>query len=216
MEAIVAIAAAVIGVAGGFSYEKYQNKKKLTHAAVQAEKIVDEARKVAKDIEQQAKRDETERRSQLMATERQLLARQENLDQKLDDLDKRQVKQRQHEAELELLKDELRGIRQKQETNLEKIAGLSKQEAREKLMQMTERDTREDMVKLVQKLQTETREEADDRAREILAVAMERMASDQSAERTVTTVPLPSDELKGRVIGKEGRNIQASIPSAAR
>jgi len=209
MEAIVAIAAAVIGVAGGYSYDKMLNKKKVASAAEKADKIVDEARKTAKDIEQQAKRDETERRSQLMATERQMLTRQENLDQKLLDLDKRQEKQRQHEAELELIKDELRGIRAKQQTNLEKIANLSKEEAREKLMQMTERDTRADMVKLVEKLQNEAKDEADDRARVLLTVAMERMASEQTAERTITTVPLPSDELKGRVIGKEGRNIQA-------
>jgi ribonuclease Y len=209
MNILELVAAVLLGVAGGYSYNLFINKRKGEAAANKAEHILDEARKRANDLEAAAKRDEAERRTQLATTERQMLARQESLDQKLDDLDKRQERLRKQEADLELLKDELREIRVKQQGNLEKIAALSRDDAREKLMQMTERDMRADLVKLVNKLQVEAQEEAEDRGRQLLATAMERMASEQTAERTITTVPLPSDELKGRVIGKEGRNIQA-------
>jgi len=208
MNILELVAAVLLGVAGGYSYNLFINKRKGEAAANKAEHILDEARKRANDLAA-AKRDEAERRTQLATTERQMLARQESLDQKLDDLDKRQERLRKQEADLELLKDELREIRVKQQGNLEKIAALSRDDAREKLMQMTERDMRADLVKLVNKLQVEAQEEAEDRGRQLLATAMERMASEQTAERTITTVPLPSDELKGRVIGKEGRNIQA-------
>ncbi len=156
-----------------------------------------------------SKREERERRAGITQTEQQLLTRQSSLDQKLEELDRRSEKQRKHEADLDSLKDELREIRTKQQENLEKIAKLSKDEAKDKLLKMTERDIKADLVKLIEKLQTEAKEQAEDNAKMIIVSAMERMASDQTAERTITTVPLPSDELKGRVIGKEGRNIQA-------
>jgi len=92
---------------------------------------------------------------------------------------------------------------------LEKIAKLDKKEATDKLMQMTERDIREDLVGLVNKLQNEAMEDAEERAQLVLVGAMERMASDVTAERTVTALKLEDDEMKGRIIGKEGRNIQA-------
>ena len=92
---------------------------------------------------------------------------------------------------------------------LEKIAGLKKKDAAEKLMQMTERDIRDDLTKLVAKLQHEAMDDAEERAQTILLTAMERMSSEVTAERTVTAVKLTDDEMKGRIIGKEGRNIQA-------
>jgi ribonuclease Y len=210
----------LLGGAAGFSYNIIMSKRRAKSATDQASKILDEARAEAKEVvleakseslklAEAAKREEKERRSALDQTEKQLLQRQSNLDQKLEELDKRQEKLRKHEADLDVLKEDLRAIRAKQQENLEKIAGLSKDEAKDKLLKMTERDIRGDLVKLVEKLQAEAKEDAEDRARMVIVSAMERMASDQTTERTITTVPLPSDELKGRVIGKEGRNIQA-------
>ncbi|HEY2003800.1 MAG TPA: ribonuclease Y [Candidatus Saccharimonadia bacterium] len=214
------IGAILVGGAAGFSYNIYQTKRRAKSAQDQAGKILDEARAEAKKIAvdaksdalklaEDAKRDEKERRNALNQTEQQLLQRQANLDQKLEELDKRSEKLRKYEAELDTLKEDLRAIRTKQQENLEKIARLSREEARDKLLKMTERDIKGDLVKLIEKMQAEAKEDAENRAQMVIVSSMERMASDQTAERTITTVPLPSDELKGRVIGKEGRNIQS-------
>ncbi len=112
-------------------------------------------------------------------------------------------------TEVEALKNEIREIRTKQQEKLEKIAKLGKKEATEKLMQMTERDIKQDLLGLVNKLQNEAKENAEEKAALIIATSMERMASEVTAERTVTSLKLEDDEMKGRIIGKEGRNIQA-------
>ncbi len=214
------IGAVLFGGAAGYSYNYIIEKRRTGAAANKAEELLKDANAKVKEITLEAKSDalkvaeaakkeETARRAELTVTERQLLQRQSSLDLKLEELDQRQEKLRKHEGELETLKEDLRSIRAKQQDNLEKIAKLSRDEAKAKLLQMTERDIRQDLVKLVEKLQSEAKEEAEDQAKLIIVGAMERMASEQTAERTITTVPLPSDELKGRVIGKEGRNIQS-------
>ena len=116
---------------------------------------------------------------------------------------------RAHEDEVDNLKNEIRDIRTRQQEKLEKIAGLKKKDAADKLMQMTERDIKQDLVGLVSKLQHDAMDDAEERAQMILVTAMERMSSEVTAERTVTAVKLTDDEMKGRIIGKEGRNIQA-------
>jgi ribonuclease Y len=209
MLAILLCATAIIGGAAGYSYNYTLGRRQASSQAAKANRIVSEAKAEARKLAETAKDEERERRQQLAATEKQVLARQSSLDQKLDELDRRQEKLRRQENELDGLKDELRGIRAKQHENLEKISGLSKAEARERLFKLTERDMRGDLVKLVEKLQTEAKLEAEDQARMVLVTAMERVASEQTAEHTITTVPLSGDDLKGRVIGKEGRNIQA-------
>ncbi len=220
MEILILVGVALFGGAAGYSYNYVTGQKRTKNAASKAKKLLDEAEAKAKEISleaksealktaEAAKKEDTERRNQLRSTEEQLLKRQSNLDQKLEELDRRQEKLRKHETELETLKDDLRAIRAKQQENLEKIAGLSREEAKTKLVQMTERDIKGDLTKLVAKLQNDAKEDAEERAKMVIATAMERMASDQTTERTVTTVPLPSDELKGRIIGKEGRNIQS-------
>jgi ribonuclease Y len=212
--------AALIGGGAGYSYNFFLGKRRVASASAEAKELLDDARAKAKEtileakaeaikVAESARQDENNRRGQITAAERQLLSRQAGIDQKVDEIDRRQDKLRTYEAELDTLKDELRLIRTKQQDNLEKIAKLSRDEAKEKLLQMTERDIKQDLTKLVAKLQADSKTDAEDNARLILMTAMERIASDQTTERTITTVPLPSDELKGRVIGKEGRNIQA-------
>jgi ribonuclease Y len=141
--------------------------------------------------------------------EQRLVSREEALDKKLDELDKRNEVLRKSEDELDQLKNEIRDIRSKQQDKLEKIAKLSKADAADKLMQMTERDIKNDLLGLVNKLQNEARENAEESAALIITSAMERMASEVTAERTVTSVKMQDEEMKGRIIGKEGRNIQA-------
>jgi ribonuclease Y len=142
-------------------------------------------------------------------TETRLAERETSLDKKMDELDRRGERLRKQEDEVETLKSEIRDIRSRQQEKLEKIAGLKKQDAADKLMQMTERDIKQDLTGLVAKLQNEAVEDAEERAQTILVSAMERMSSEVTAERTVTAIKLTDDEMKGRIIGKEGRNIQA-------
>lgn len=210
IEAILAaVAGLLFGVGGHYAYEK----KQIADGKTKAEKEVASAQKKASEILLKAKDEalslENERRKEAKKTEDRLLERQANIDRKLDELDKRSERLRTQEVEVEELKGEIRELRNKQQDKLEKIAKLSKKEATEKLMQMTERDIKDDLLGLVNKLQNEAMLDADERAQTILVTAMERMSSEVTAERTVTAIKLTDDEMKGRIIGKEGRNIQA-------
>ncbi len=186
-----------------------QAKKALEDAKKEAAKIIREARDEAGKIADEARKDEQGRRRELKDLEARLVAREESFDKKLDDLDKRTENLRKSEDEVESLKNEIRDIRKKQQEKLEKIAKLSQKDAEEKLMQMTERDIKGELMGLVSKLQNEAKEDAEEQAALILTTAMERMSSEVTAERTVTSVKLEDEEMKGRIIGKEGRNIQS-------
>jgi ribonuclease Y len=213
MASIVQAIAKFFGI--GSSTEKkrqaaeQQAQKLLDDAKKEASKIVSEAREEAGKLADEARRDEQSRRKELKDLENRLVQREESMDKKLDELDKRAERLRASEDEAEKLKDEIRDIRARQQEKLEKVAKLTKTEAAEKLMQMTERDIKNDLLGLVSKLQNEARENAEEQAALIITTAMERMSSEVTAERTVTTVKLEDEEMKGRIIGKEGRNIQA-------
>jgi ribonuclease Y len=204
-----AVLGVIFGVGGTFAYEK----RRIADGKNKAEKEIASAKARAGDIVLKAKDEalklENERRKEWQKTEKRLADRETTLDGKLDQLDKRADKLRKQEDEVESLKGEIRQIRTKQQEKLEKIAGLKKTDAAQKLMDMTERDIKNDLVGLINKLQNEAVEDAEERAQTILVSAMERMASEVTAERTVTAIKLTDDEMKGRIIGKEGRNIQA-------
>jgi ribonuclease Y len=206
---IAAVLGVVFGVGGTFAYEK----RRVADGKNKAEKEIAAAKIKASDIVLKAKDEavslENDRRKEWKKTEDRLADRESALDKKLDELDKRAEKLRKQEDEVEDLKSEIRDIRARQQEKLEKIAGLKKAEAAEKLMQMTEHDIKHDLVGLVNKLQHDAMEDAEEQAQTILVSAMERMASEVTAERTVTAVKLTDDEMKGRIIGKEGRNIQS-------
>lgn len=206
---IAALVGLFAGAAGKFAYDK----QRATNSKHNAEKIIARAETKASDIVLKAKDEalkiENERRRELKKVEDRLADRERTLDKKLDELDTRSEKLRKAEDEVEDLKGEIRDIRTKQQEKLEKIAGLKKKDAAEKLMQMTERDIKDDLTGLVAKLQKEATDDAEERAQLVIVSAMERMASEVTAERTVTAVKLTDDEMKGRIIGKEGRNIQA-------
>jgi len=217
---LLAVVLAVAGLGVGFGGSTYMQRqrnaanedraaKELAKAKKEADKLLQTAREDAARIADEARKDEKIRRNELKDLENRLVQREAAFDKKLDELDKRTENLRRGEDEVEQLKNEIRDIRSKQQEKLEKIAKLDKKEAAEKLMQMTERDIRGDLTGLVAKLQNEAREEAEEQAGLIIATAMERMASEVTAERTVTSVKLEDEEMKGRIIGKEGRNIQA-------
>jgi ribonucrease Y len=206
---IAAVLGIVFGVGGTVAYEKRREAAGKTTAA----KEIAKAQSKAGDIVLKAKDEvlslENERRKEWKKTETRLAERETSLDRKMDELDRRAEKLRKQEDEVESLKGEIRDIRTRQQEKLEKIAGLKKQDAADKLMQMTERDIKDDLTGLVAKLQNEAMEDAEEQAQTILVSAMERMSSEVTAERTVTAIKLTDDEMKGRIIGKEGRNIQA-------
>ena len=210
---IVEVIAAVVGVALGIGGKVVYDRQRATKSKHDAERIVARAETKASDIILKAKDEalklEQERRRELQKVENRLADRETSLDRKLDELDKRAEKLRKQEDEVESLKGEVRDIRTKQQEKLEKIAGLKKKDAAEKLLAMTERDIKDDLTGLVSKLQKEAVDDAEERAQLVILSAMERMASEVTAERTVTAVKLTDDEMKGRIIGKEGRNIQA-------
>ena len=216
----VTIVLAVAGIAVGFGANTVVTKRKLGSAQEQANKevskakrdagkLLDEAREEAAKLADESRKEEQARRRELKDIEQRLVSREETLDKKLDDLDHRAERLRAAEGEVEGLKDEIRDIRKKQQEKLEKIAGLSKEDAAGKLMQMTERDIKNDLTGLIAKMQNEAKDQAEEQAGLIIVTAMERMASEVTAERTVTSVKLEDEEMKGRIIGKEGRNIQA-------
>lgn len=192
-------------VAGG----KHKADQLLADAKTKASNIALKAKDEALSIVDEAKKEENERRKGWEKTESRLAERETSLDRKLDELDKRSESLRAQEDDVEALKNEIRDIRKKQLEKLEKVAGLKKKEAAEKLMDMTEKSIKDDLVGLVSKLQNDARDTAEEQAQLILVTAMERMSSEVTAERTVTAIKLTDDEMKGRIIGKEGRNIQA-------
>ena len=208
----VIIAAAVGAGAGAAGLVGYQRTRQI-NGKNQIERDLADAKTKASDIVLKAKDEalkiENERRKEWQKTENRLADREKTLDNKLEELDRRAEKLRAHEDEVDNLKNEIRDIRIRQQEKLEKIAGLKKKDAADKLMQMTERDIKQDLVGLVSKLQHDAMDDAEERAQMILVTAMERMSSEVTAERTVTAVKLTDDEMKGRIIGKEGRNIQA-------
>lgn len=213
---VLAIAGLVVGGGGGVFYMRQQQgkaeeeaKKELTRAKREAAETIRKAEEEAARKAEESRKDEQKRRSELKEIEQRLLSREDSLDKKLDELDKRSEKLRLSENEVEELKNEIRDIRAKQQEKLEKIAKLTKTEAADKLMQMTERDIKNDLLGLVNKLQNEAKENAEEQSALILTTTMERMASEVTAERTVTAVKLEDEEMKGRIIGKEGRNIQS-------
>jgi ribonuclease Y len=217
---MLAVLLAIVGLAAGFGANMAINKqrvgsaeekakKELQKAKREADKMIEQAREEANKAVDESRKEEQTRRRELKDLEKRLVTREEALDKKLDELDKRGEKLRKNEDEVDTLKNEVRDIRKKQQEKLEKIAKLSKEDAADKLMQMTERDIRHDLLGLVDKLQNEARDNAEEKAAVIITTAMERMASEVTAERTVTSIKLDDDEMKGRIIGKEGRNIQA-------
>jgi ribonuclease Y len=216
----ISVVLALIGIGAGFGASTVVNKQKLSKAdenaqkelkkaKQEAEKLVTRAKEEALELAESARKEDQARRREFKDIEKRLLDREETLDKKLDNLDKRTEALRKGESEVEDLKNEIRDIRKKQQDKLEKIAKLSKGEAADKLMAMTERDIKNDLKGLIVKLQNDARDLAEEKAGVILVETMERMASEVTAERTVTSVKLEDEEMKGRIIGKEGRNIQA-------
>jgi len=206
--------------AGKIRAAKEEARKVVERAQQEGQTVLKEARLLAKDELYQMKLDfenETkEMRDELKKREKRLTQKEENIDRKLEQLERRDgsiaKKERQlTEKEEALQKEEARyeGLVQEQKVQLEKISGLTTEEAKNVLIKAMEREARYEGAKLVKRIENESREQADRKAKKIMATAIQRYAGDYVAEKTVSVVNLPSDEMKGRIIGREGRNIRA-------
>ncbi len=223
MEPIVVLAAlvaAVVGVAVGFVARGVLASQTIKAAQDKAARIVAEARAQQKDmileakdekLRQQREGEEEARlkRSELQNLERRLLSRDEQLDQRADLLEEKSRKIGERERDLEHERESLTKLSQERVAALERVSGMSAEDAKAVLLEAIREEAEHDAVKLARSIERRARDEAQEKAREIIVTAMQRVAADHTAEHTVTVVHLPSDEMKGRIIGREGRNIRA-------
>jgi ribonucrease Y len=168
-------------------------------------KAKDEAIKIRTAAEQEAR----EARNEYQRSERRLSQKEENLDRKLESIERREKGVVAKEQETEEAKGDLDRLRQEQIHELERVAAMDRNEAKSQLLQAVEAEIRPEANKRVRDIELETKEEAEAKARKIIALAIQKYASDQVSESSVSVVPLPSEDMKGRIIGREGRNIRA-------
>jgi ribonuclease Y len=223
MEVAVALAALVgiaVGVGLGFLARNRLASQELKVAHEKAARIVSDARAQQKDLileakeekirlAQEAEEEARERRAEITNLERRLHTRDEQLDQRADMLEQRDRKLLEKQIELDKGREELEKLNQQRIVALEQVSSLSAEDAKAMLLEAIREEAERDAVKLARSIERRAREDATDRARDIILTAMQRVAADHTAEHTVTVVHLPNDEMKGRIIGREGRNIRA-------
>ena len=184
-------------------------RRLLSEATAAHEEMLQKAREEAIKVRAAAEADSRERRFELQRLERRFTQKEEKLERKLEALERRERGLTNREREIESVKTQLEEIRAKQLQRLELISGISSDEAKQELLQAIEEEIREEASRRVRDWESRIKSEIDDKAREILATTIQRCATDVVSETTVSVVSLPSDEMKGRLIGREGRNIRA-------
>jgi ribonuclease Y len=224
MDVTAVTVAALVGIAAGavagFVLRGVWASQGVKAAQERAGRIVAEARAQQKELilqakdeqvrlQREAEEDARARRGELNNLERRLLQRDEQLDQRTDILEQRDRKLIERERELEVQRQEMQQARQEHVATLERVAQMSAEEAKGLLLEAVREQADRDAVRLARSIERTAREEAEDKARDVVVTAIQRVMSDHTAEMTVSVVPLPSDEMKGRIIGREGRNIRA-------
>lgn len=221
---VLIIVAAAISFRLGIAYRKRIAEAEIGGAEEQAKKIVSDAEKAAQSkkrevmleakeeaIKQRAEIDKEvkERRSEIQRQERRIQQKEETLDKKVDNLEKKEEILTKKTKALDDKHQEIENSLQKQINLLEKISGFTAEEAKEYLLKNIENEVRHEAAIMIKEIEDKAKEEAENRSKEIVGCAIQRCAADHSAETTVSVVPLPNDEMKGRIIGREGRNIRA-------
>ncbi|MFN3336792.1 MAG: ribonuclease Y [Thermomicrobium sp.] len=184
-------------------------RRLLEEAEARQREILLEAKDAALKLREELEQEYQQRRQQVERLERRLQAKEEQLDRRLENLEKRERKIQAREKEIEERLEEIARLEQERQAELQRVAQMTLEEARQLVIQQATEEARELLNRQVRELEQQVREEAQQRARMILATAIQRIASEYVAEATVTVVPLPSDDMKGRIIGREGRNIRA-------
>ncbi len=215
---------AVITFVLGIQYRKRVSEREIASAEEEAKRIINESIKSAETKKREAlleakeeihkarsdnEREMKERRSELQKQEHRLLQKEENLDRKTDSIEKRTEILNNKIAEAEAQQEEIRMIKKSQLEMLEKISGYTIEEAKAYLISNIESEVTHEMAAKIKEIEAQYKDEADSMARELIATAIQRCAADHSSEITVSVVPLPNDEMKGRIIGREGRNIRS-------
>jgi ribonuclease Y len=231
MEIVLIIIAVFIGLAAGYGINIYINKKKESNAGLTSSRIIEEARKESSNIiadsqleakeiifaaKSQSDSEAKERLKEVSAAEKRLHQREEMFDNKLAMLDKRELEVKKNEQSLndrarhvEKMKAEVESLHKEQIVKLEQISGMDSEQAKKELMDSLESEARHEAAKLLKQISDEAEAEADKKAKRILSTAIQRYSADVVSARTVSVVNLPGEEMKGRIIGREGRNIRS-------
>ncbi len=221
---VICAAALALGILVGYILRKNIGEKAIGSAEQKARNLIldaenksetikkeitleakEEAHRMRTDIEREVK----ERRAEIQRSERRLIQKEESVDRKLENIEKREESITKHEKEILEKKEQLEGFVARQIEELEKISGLTAEEAKALLLDEIEKDVRHDASLMIKDIESKAKEDADKKAKEIITGAIQRCAADHVAESTVSVVALPNDEMKGRIIGREGRNIRA-------
>jgi len=221
---VAAVAALAVGILVGFFIRKIIAEKTIQSAEIESKRIVEEAKKGAETVKKEAaleakeeahkikneaEREAKERRKEITRTENRLAQKEENLDKRALNLDKKEEQLNAKIKENTALTSEIEKIKEEQAELLQKISGMTMEDARQTLLDRAEVEARHEMAMRLSDIEQEYKEKADDMARDIVTLAIQRCASDSVSEATVSVVDLPNDEMKGRIIGREGRNIRA-------
>jgi len=184
-------------------------KQMMLEARDEAQKITDEAEKKAEEVLREARVEIKEKEEKNKKTEERLIKKEDFLDKRQLDIDKEVENIKQKLAEIKIIKDKTEALVEEKAKELENIGKLSKEEARKEIMEIVERESEEDLLSRMHKLEVLSNEKIEEKAKDILATTIQRLASAVPSEIMTTTVTIPSDEVKGKIIGKEGRNIKA-------
>ena len=212
-----------VGGGAGYVLRKNVAEGKLASAEEKASRMIKEAEETieakkkeslmeAKDeihrLRSDMERENKERRNDLQRQERRLVQKEENLDRKIDAFEKKEENLTVKESKLNAAQEKIDALYQRQLQELERLSGLSSEDAKQELLAAVRDDVQHDTAVMIKEMEQRAKDEADKKARDIIALAIQRCAADQVAETTVSVVSLPNDEMKGRIIGREGRNIR--------
>ncbi|WP_277612551.1 ribonuclease Y [Veillonella intestinalis] len=221
---IIAVVMVLIGLGVGYMMRKNIAEGKLKQAEIESARIIADAEREAESkkkealveakeeihkLRGEAEKENRDRRNELQRLERRILQKEEHLDGKLESLEKKEDALHRKEQEAKALKERTEALYDQQMAELERISGMTFEEAKGILLSNVEQEIRHETAVLVKDLEQQAKEDAEKNAREIIAAAIQRCAADHVAESTVSVVALPNDEMKGRIIGREGRNIRA-------
>ncbi len=220
---VIAVIASKIAFRKGIEHRKKLAEAEIGSAEQEAGKLLSEAQKLAESKKRESlieakeeihksrmelDRETKDRRSEIQRIERRILQREEALDKKMESLEQKEESYNAKAKEIQSTEEEITQLKNRQLAELEKISGLSVDDAKEYLLKNIESEVRHEAAVLIKEIEARTKEEADGKAREIISCAIQKCAADHVSETTVSVVPLPNDEMKGRIIGREGRNIR--------
>lgn len=220
---MIILVVAVIAFIAGYLIRRSLAEAKISSAEEAAKKIVDDAEKTAEAKKREAvleakeevlkfrnevEKENRERRNELQRMERRLTQKEESLDRKLEAIERKEDNLNKKDGEIERIREEVQELHAKQLAELERLSGLTSEEARVILLANIEDEIKHEAAMLIKEVEAQAKEEGEKRARDIISQAIQRCAADHVAETTVTVVTLPNDEMKGRIIGREGRNIR--------